>query len=229
MTLIDQFPNPYHPTQSLYPRFVSPRPQLRNPAAPAVPPLSRSPRIRLLLVILTLLPLPPFLSFSYFLIGHAILHCAFPCDPQWSLPFLSSLNAGATGGSILSLPTLLLLLFILYPLPSFLSTEPLHVRGEDFFDDEDDDEGGRQGPVQKATKCSAGVVCGAVVVCFGGAACPLGARVAEERVWEAGHAAVAGLLGGAVFAGGVVVASVLALSVLPGCCVVLRRRRDNKY
>lgn len=101
------------------------------------------------------------------------------------------------------------------------------MRDEDFFDD---DEGGRrQGPVQRATKCSAGVVCAAMVVCFGVAACPLGVRVVEERVWEPGHAAVAGLLGGAVFAGSVVVASVLALSVLPGCCIVLRRRRSNKY
>ena len=103
------------------------------------------------------------------------------------------------------------------------------MRNEDFFDDDDDEDGRRQGPMQRLTKCSAGVVCGAVVVCFGGAACPLGVRVVQERVWDAGHAAVAGLLGGAVFAGGAMVAAVLALSVLPGCCVVLRRRRNDKY
>src|SRR6267378_1319036 len=66
--------------------------------------------LRPYVLLLIFLPIPPLLSLAYTAIGHACLRGVHPSpDSIFRAPTLSSVEAGATGGVILSLPLALLL------------------------------------------------------------------------------------------------------------------------
>lgn len=142
------------------------------------------------ILLLFFLPLPPLFSTIYASLGRAII--------GGRVPVRSFAAAGATGGTILALPLALAIWILLAP-------EKQSPR-EDFFDDDE--------PQTWWTRWGKFIPCGFMLVFVGVAACPLGAVcITEEdsRDLEAGKAALAGLVGGLVFCGGLIVISAFAL------------------
>ncbi|TFK35807.1 hypothetical protein BDQ12DRAFT_725595 [Crucibulum laeve] len=154
-------------------------------------------RLRPLFMLIIFLPIPPLLSLLYMLIGHAILRRSHPLDPSWKAPLLSSVESGALGGVILSLPLALLIYLIAFP------TKQQSSSPEDFF--EDDESLSSKNPL---FRYSGYAVCLVLVVCIGGAAGPLGVTciggaepggqmviAAARKTLTTGKAAVAGSRG----------------------------------
>ncbi|KAF8804179.1 hypothetical protein BYT27DRAFT_7069054, partial [Phlegmacium glaucopus] len=166
-------------------------------------------QLRPIVLLLVFLPIPPLLSLIYLTTGHAILRQIQKSSTSiYYAPILSSIEAGATGGIILSLPTILLLYLLIYP-----KKQPSVP--EDFFDDDD-----------SVTRGSArwmmyfGYIVGVLfLVGIGGIAGPLGvtclssdtsnAFVITKRMLSTGSAAAAGFLGGVVLSVGILLLGVL--------------------
>ncbi|KIM44333.1 hypothetical protein M413DRAFT_379401 [Hebeloma cylindrosporum] len=154
-------------------------------------------------LLLMFLPIPPLLSLIYMAVGHAILRATHP-QPQsvFRAPVLSSVEAGATGGVILSLPLALLLFILLSPNPP-----PSNSR-DDFFED-DDSTTDMQARWIRYTGYTVFVL---FVFAIGGVAGPLGvtclssgtldAFVDNKRMLSTGAAAAAGFLGGVILSFG---------------------------
>ena len=142
------------------------------------------------------LPIPPLLSLLYIATGHAILRQIHKSSPSsiYHTPILSSIEAGATGGVIFSLPALLLLyLLIFYRWP--------HSVPEDFFEDDSDTTGLALWYIRY-------FACVFLLVGIGAIAGPLGvislshgvlnSFVITKKMLSTGAAAAAGILGGVV-------------------------------
>ncbi|RDB22376.1 hypothetical protein Hypma_010489 [Hypsizygus marmoreus] len=195
----------HHPLRHSLP----PPPHPPRPPSP-VNPMSAILKFRAVLLFIAFLPIPPLLSVIYILIGHSIFRRA-ASSIQWSAPLLSSANAGAAGGIILTLP-LALLLFILLAPPPPAASSPTREAHEDFFDDDDES---RVGVVQRAGSYATNIICAGLALGVGGAAGPLGVTClgsgehgtpvgADGRVamLTPGKAAEAGIVGGVVMLGG---------------------------
>ncbi|KAG7440412.1 uncharacterized protein BT62DRAFT_627146 [Guyanagaster necrorhizus] len=153
------------------------------------------------ILLLFFLPFPPLFSIIYAALGWAIL--------RGHVPVRSFAEAGATGGIILALPLALAVWILLAP--------EKQSHREDFFDDDE--------PQTWWTRWGKFVPCGFMLVFVGVAACPLGAvciTQQDSRNLEAGKAALAALIGGVVFCGGLVV--IFALGLLLYSQYVRRRK-----
>ena len=135
--------------------------------------------------------------------GHAILQVTQShTDSVFRAPILSSVEAGATGGVILSLPLALLLFILLSP-----NAPPSNSR-DDFFED-DDSTMDMQSRLLRYTGYTVSVI---FAFAIGGIAGPLGvtclssgtldAFVHNKKMLSTGAAAAAGFLGGVVLSFG---------------------------
>ena len=160
-----------------------PQPQTLSPRSP----------YQLLPVVLLLifLPIPPLLSLLYLSAGHVILSRVHKSSSSiYHIPILSSIEAGATGGVILSLP----IAFILYLL-IFYNKKPVP---EDFFEDDSVTTGW--------TTYVGYLACVLFFVGIGGIAGPLGVTCLSSgnsnSLLSTRAAAAAGFLGGVVLSVG---------------------------
>lgn len=187
---------PLQSTQSL--RRVA---SLREKPSPL---LSRPFRLLLLF-----LPIPPLLSLIYMAVGHAILRVAHSHhDSIFRTPVLSSVEAGATGGVILSLPLALLLFILLSP------NTPSNSQ-DDFFEDDDS----TKDMQARWLQYTGYAVCVIFALAIGGVAGPLGvtclssgtldAFVDDKKMLSTGAAAAGGFLGGVVMSFGTLVTVVV--------------------
>jgi len=177
---------------------------------PLIPtPLYRRP----FLVLLLFLPVPPLLSLVYLVTGHAIFRQTHASPTSiFRAPFLSSIEAGATGGVILSLPIALLLYLLLYP------TRP-DTAPEDFFEDDS------SSVINQARwiRYTGYTVAALLAICIGGIAGPLGVTclssgaadsfVGNKRLLSTGAAASAGFVGGVLLFVGCLSIGVIVLLV----------------
>ena len=128
-----------------------PQPPLRTP----------SHQLRPVVLLLMSLPIPPLLSLLHLTAGHAILCQIHKSSSSsiYQIPILSSIQVGATGSSIFSLPTA----FILY----FLIVYKKKPVPEDFFDDDS--------VITSSTRCTTYgyLVCLLFFVSIGGMRVPL--------------------------------------------------------
>ena len=175
--------------------------------------LGRPHQIRpIVLLLLLSLPIPPLLSLLYLTAGHAILSQIYKSSSSsiYHIPILSSMEVGATGGLIFSLPVA----FILYLL-LFYNQKPVP---DDFFDDDS--------VITGPTRCMTYVgylVCVFFFVGIGGIAGPLGVAclssgnsntlVIPTEILSMGAATVAGFLGGVVLSVGGLLLGILAILV----------------
>ena len=163
-------------------------------------------------VLLLSLPIPPLLSLLYLTAGHVILSQIYKSSSSsiYHIPILSSIEVGATGGLIFSLPVA----FILYLL-LFYNKKPVP---DDFFDDDS--------VITGPTRCMTYVgyfVCVFFFVGIGGIAGPLGVAclssgnsntlVIPTEILSMGAATVAGFLGGVVLSAGGLLLGILTLLV----------------
>ncbi|KAG5339432.1 hypothetical protein C0989_004265 [Termitomyces sp. Mn162] len=212
-----------------------------HPAPPHNPPLPRPlSKYRPIIALLLFLPVPPLLAVLYVVVGHSLLRRASSgvsnTDP-WSPSLLSSANAAATGGIILSLP-LFPALYLILPLP-----RPPAIRArtpmDDFFEDDDDDAG--RGACARVVVY---VACAVILLCVGAAAAALGVtcltggsvvpgegkkelktqRELARSMLTPGRAAEAGIVGGAVLLGAVL--ALVVVGVLGWWWWVSHRRRQ---
>jgi hypothetical protein len=157
-------------------------------------------------LLLIFLPIPPLLSLIYIAVGHAILRVAYPhLDSVYRAPILSSVEAGATGGVILSLPLALLLFILLSP------NAPPSTPRDDFFEDDDS----IKDMQARWLQYTGYAVCVIFAFAVGGVAGPLGvtclssgtldAFVDNKKMLSPGAAAAAGFLGGVVLSFGTLV------------------------
>lgn len=154
--------------------------------------------------LLMFIPIPPLLSLLYLTTGHAILRQ----NHQSSIyhePILLSIEAGATGGAILSLPiTILLYLFM-------FSTRNSSSVPDDFFEDDDSTTTSSAHWLRYAGY----VVCVIFLVGIGGVAGPLGVTCLSthstptSKMLSTGAAALAGLLGGVILSVGILLLGLL--------------------
>ncbi|PPR05514.1 hypothetical protein CVT26_008998 [Gymnopilus dilepis] len=208
----------YHPRTAL-PLDLPPE-DIQSPRPPL--PLHLRPLVLLLLF----LPIPPLLSFTYLVTGHAFLRAIeMSSNSIYHTPLLASLEAGAAGGVILSLP--LAALLYLFFFPSRSTSTP--AGGEDFFEDDS------SSILVRATwlRYTGYIVCTILFVCVGGAAGPLGVTclssgslasfVGDKKMLSTSAAAAAGLVGGVLVA-----LAVLAICVvLIGAWTLWIRQRDS--
>ncbi|KAH9483837.1 hypothetical protein JR316_0003315 [Psilocybe cubensis] len=177
---------------------------------------SRSPprplHLRPAILLFIFLPVPPLLSLIYMIIGHAILRASKSSpDSIFQSPLLSSIEAGATGGVILSLP-IALLLYILV-IPSRPTTAP-----EDFFDDDNSSTLRQARYIRRLGY----VVSALLVLCIGGLAGPLGVTclsngtldsfVGNKKLLSTGAAAAAGFLGGVIITFGALTLCIIGMA-----------------
>ncbi|KAJ7596764.1 hypothetical protein C8J56DRAFT_296514 [Mycena floridula] len=148
--------------------------------------------------ILFYLPLPPILGLIYQLIGHSILRSQE--EPFISIPLLSSVRIGATGGAIVAVP------FSLASYILLIRRRP--PERDDFFDDHSSTavfgDGVRAGQV--------GV--GVLFAFLGTLAGALGAAVLPHLGFSSGQGATAGTVGGIIFAASFIVIAVTGGLVL---------------
>lgn len=182
-----------------------PRPQVLHLRSPS----HRSHRLPPVLLLLISLLIPPLLSLLYLTAGHVILSQIHKSSPSsiYHTPIISSIEAGATGGAIFSLPTA----FILYLL-LFCNKNQVP---EDFFEDDSITTG--------PTRCTTYVgylACVLFFVGIGGIAGPLGVTCLSSnnsnpnsrKLLTTGAAAAAGFLGGVVLSvGGLLLGLLTAL------------------
>ncbi|KAF8953690.1 hypothetical protein BDZ97DRAFT_591177 [Flammula alnicola] len=189
-------------------QYPPPRPSRRT-RTPSIRPPPIPLRQRPVVLFLLFLPIPPLLSLIYMVVGHAILRGSQSSPNSIYLsPLLSSVEAGATGGVILSLPLALLLYLLLFP--NKPSAAP-----EDFFEDDTSSIVGQE----KWLLYAGYTVCAFLLLCIGGIAGPLGVTclsngtlamfVGNKRMLSASAAAAAGFVGGAIVAFGTLAISVL--------------------
>ena len=168
-------------------------------------------QLRPVALLLISLLIPPLLSLLYLTAGHVILSQIHKSSSSsiYHIPILSSIEVGATGGVIFSLP----IAFILYLL-IFYNKKPVP---EDFFEDDSITTG--------STRCTTYVgylACALFFVGIGGIAGPLGvtclssghsnALVVTKKMLSTGAAAAAGFLGGVVLSvGGLILGILTAL------------------
>ena len=153
------------------------------------------------LLLLVSLPTPPLLSLLYLTAGHVILSQIYKSSSSsiYHIPILSSIEVGATGGLIFSIPVA----FILYLL-LFYNKKPVP---DDFFDDDS--------VITGPTRCMTYfgyLACVLSFVGIGGIVGPLGvaclssgssnALVIPNEILSTGAAAAAGFLGGVVLSVG---------------------------
>ncbi|KAG6878013.1 hypothetical protein C0993_000794 [Termitomyces sp. T159_Od127] len=194
---------------------------------------SRVRKYRRFILFLLFVPLPPLLSVLYVVIGHSLLRRASSSSPTntdnnnpWSPSFLSSANAAATGGAILSLP-LFLTLYIIIPA---LCCAPTGSRtpGDDFFEDDDEEMDGRT--LTHILDILRYLACAIILICVGGAAAALGVACLDakkqerqaDRMLTAGRAAEAGIVGGAVLLAALLMGAVM--SVVAWLWMIRKRR-----
>ncbi|KAF8152255.1 hypothetical protein B0H34DRAFT_110986 [Crassisporium funariophilum] len=170
-------------------------------------------RLRPIVLLLIFLPIPPLLSLIYMLTGHAILRSTDRSHHSiFRTPLLASIEAGATGGIILSLPFALLLYILLFP------NKPPSAP-EDFFEDDNSSITGTDRWMRYA-----GYIVGAFLVLgIGGMAGPLGVTclssgtsgefAAARRMLTTGAATSAGFLGGVVVSFATLAFCMLALVI----------------
>lgn len=174
-------------------------------------PLKTPPhQLRPVVLLFVSLPIPPLLSLLYLTAGHVILSQIYKSSSSsiYHIPILSSVEVGATGGLIFSLPAA----FILYLL-TFYNKKPVP---DDFFDDDS--------VITGPTRCVTYVgyfVCVLFFVGIGGIAGPLGvaclssgnanALVIPNEILSTGAAAAAGFLGGAVLSVGGLLLGILTI------------------
>jgi hypothetical protein len=144
--------------------------------------------------------------------GHAVLR-AIQSSPNsiFRAPLLSSIETGATGGVILSLP-LALLLYLLFPMK-----QP--PAPEDFFEDDNSSILGQR----RWLRYLAYIVSALLVLCVGGIAGPLGVTclsggaldmfIGDKKMLSTGAAASAGFLGGVLLAFGSLALCILGIVV----------------
>jgi len=164
------------------------------------------------------LPIPPLLSLLYMATGHAILRQIYKSSPSsiYHTPILSSIEAGAMGGLIFSLPAAVLLCLLIFYLRP-------HSVPEDFFEDDDASE---TTGLARWMMYIGYLVCVFLVVGIGGIAGPLGvicllgifklnahALVISKKVLSTGAAAAAGILGGVVLSVAILLLAVLTTMV----------------
>ncbi|KAJ6606537.1 hypothetical protein DFH09DRAFT_1120510 [Mycena vulgaris] len=175
------------------------RPNNNDPAVytPAGrPPSRRSQRdvpspVKAAAILLAFLPIPPTLSVIYLACGHVVLRAAHPAHYA-AVPLISSVRAAAVGGVILSLPLAVLFYLLLFP------TKPPDP--EDFFDDEDTGE--------SLWTYGAYAMCVVLVLVLGAISGALGTVCLPENIMlSAAEAAEAGIVGGAIICGAIVVAA----------------------
>ena len=158
---------------------------------------------RPLCLLLIFLPIPPLLALIYLAVGHAILRVTHShTDSVFHAPILSSVEAGATGGVILSLPLALLLFILLSP-----NAPPSNSR-DDFFEDDDS----TMDIQSRLLRYTGYAVCVIFSFAIGGVAGPLGvtclssgtldAFVDNKKMLSTGAAAAAGFLGGVILSFG---------------------------
>lgn len=169
-----------------------------------------SHQLRLVVLLLISLPIPPLLSLLYLTAGHAILSQIHTSSSSiYHIPILSSIEAGATGGFIL-LPIAFTLYFLI-----IYNKKPVP---DDFFDDDS--------VITGSIRCTTYVgylVCLLFFVGIGGIAGPLGvtclssgnsnALVITKKMLSTGDAAAAGFLGGVVLSIGGLLLSILSVLV----------------
>ncbi|KAF9476153.1 hypothetical protein BDN70DRAFT_882799 [Pholiota conissans] len=173
-----------------------------------IPPVTLSP----LFILLLFLPVPPLLSIIYIVAGHAILRASNSSPNSIYLsPIVASLEAGATGGVILSLPIAFLLYLLIYP------NKP-RDSPEDFFEDDNS----RVETQEKWLRYTGYAVAAFLILAIGGIAGPLGVTclstgsldefVGNKRLLSTSAAAAAGFVGGVVLVFGSLVMGILAIS-----------------
>jgi len=177
--------------------------------SPIPAPLHQRPAVLFVLF----LPLPPLLSLLYLLTGHAILRRTNPSPTSiFNVPLLASVETGATGGIILSIPLALLFFILLVP-----STPP--PAPEDFFEDDSSSMLSRA----RWTHYAKLTLCALLVVCIGAIAGPLGVTclsgasasqfVQGKKMLSTSAAAEAGIVGGAVLVCGLLALCVGGLTI----------------
>ncbi|KDR72807.1 hypothetical protein GALMADRAFT_142539 [Galerina marginata CBS 339.88] len=204
---------PESPVGHQYPHTAIAVPTNLNLNLPARPPLPIHRRPLVLLFLF--LPIPPLLSLTYMVTGHAILRATQSSSSPNTIfrsPLLSSIEAGATGGVVLALPVALLLYLLLFPLSP--PTAP-----EDFF--EDDTSSVIRG--RRWVRYLGYTVSAFLLLFIGAMAAPLGVTclsggtldmfVGTRKILSPGAAALAGLLGGVLVAFGLLALSVFAIVV----------------
>ena len=166
------------------------------------------------IILLAFLPIPPLLSLLYLTTGHAILGQIHKSSLSsiYHTPILSSVEAGATGGLIFSIPAVLLLYFFIFY--NRQSSVP-----EDFFEDDDSVTTGSARWMMYVGY----LACILFVIGIGGIAGPLGvtclssdiltALVMTKKMLSVGAAAGAGFLGGVVLSAAILLLGVLATLV----------------
>jgi hypothetical protein len=176
---------------------------------PLALPIGHPPshRLRLVALLLISLLIPPLLSLLYLTAGHVILSQIHKSSPSiYHTPILSSIEVGATGGLIFSLPVAFILYFLI-----FYNKNPVP---EDFFEDDSVTTG--------STRCTTYVgylVCVIFFVGIGGIAGPLGVTCLSsgnsnaKKMLSTGAAAAAGFLGGVVLSAGGLLLGALTILV----------------
>lgn len=187
--------------------YPQPQPCLQRAPTRCHSPLPA--QIRPLVLLLIFLPIPPLLSLLYVIAGHAILRQNHRSPTSiYHAPISSSIEAGATGGAILSLPIALILYLLISP--SRQSSVP-----PDFFEDDDSATTGSTRWMMYIGYLASSVF----LVGIGAIAGPLGVACLSSSISDAkkilstGAAAAAGSLGGAVLSIGILLLGVLSTLV----------------
>ena len=181
-------------------------PPIDHPQPQALPLKTPAHRLQLVALLVSLL-MPPLLSLLYLTAGHLILGQIHKSSSSiYHTPILSSIEVGATGGLIFSLPVAFILYLIFYnknPVP------------DDFFEDDSVTSG--------CTTYVGYLACILFFVGIGGIAGPLGvtclssgnsnALVTSKKMLSTGAAAAAGFLGGVVLSVGGLLLGVLTVLI----------------
>ncbi|PPR06595.1 hypothetical protein CVT24_001776 [Panaeolus cyanescens] len=179
--------------------------------------------LRPIVLFFIFIPIPPLLALIYMAAGHGILQSTQTSPTSvYRASILTSVEAGATGGVILSIP--LVLLFYIFLYPNKPTTAP-----EDFFEDD-------TSSVVANTRIMRYIGYLAAVLfafCIGGIAGPLGvtclsngseALIAQRRMLSPSAAAAAGFIGGLIVAFGLLAMSIIGIV----CWTIYLRHNSSK-